>query len=622
MEEQFSTGEAALVRAGALKDPLRAPGLAYSQRLASALREAEELDKRSAVLANLRGIAFIAAAVLGVLTFFGKLSEPVWYAVVACVAIYVALVVLHDRVLRREQRARLRARLNERGIARLTGEWHQFRERGDQFRQVDHLYTEDLDIFGQGSLFQLVNETATRLGESVLAQWLASAASADVAQQRQGATVELAALIDFRQELLVECLVVTKEKADPRLLISWAEGGPYLRNIAWARLAAWLIPGTTVALIAMGQWGLIPRFAWLIGIVLSLITIRLVRSPLDDFYRRIAVGEMGFVRFEGAFEKIETQRFHHPLLKQLSTDLSGERVSTHLRRFSYLFSFAELRQSRQLHALINVLTLWDIHWLFQLEEWRLDVGARVRRWFDSLAELEALCSLSAFAHDRPHFAFPAFAANGPLFIAKQLGHPLLNNPVRNDVDIPGPRSVLIITGSNMSGKSTLLRAMGANAVLALAGAPVCAETLQISELQVLTSMQVRDSLELGVSHFYAEVKRIKAVLDAAAAVNGQVLFLLDEILWGTNTRERQIASREVIRLLMKTGASGAVSTHDLSLGSLGQELDANVKNYHFKDRLVDGEMTFDYRLRDGVLDTTNALRLMRQVGIPIGEEQR
>jgi hypothetical protein len=622
MEEQISTGEAALQRAGELKEPLRSPGLDYAARLASALREAEELDKRSAVLANLRGIAFTAAAVLGVLTFFGKLPEPVWYAVAGCVAIYVALVVSHDRVLRREQRARLRARLNERGVARLTGEWHQFRERGDQFRRVDHLYTEDLDIFGQGSLFQLVNETATRLGESVLAHWLESDASAGVAQQRQGAIAELAALIDFRQELLVECQLVTKEKADPRLFIRWAEGGPYLREIAWARLPAWLIPATTVALIAMGQWGFIPRYAWLLGIVASLITLRLVKSQLDDFYARISVGEMGFVRFERAFEKIETERFRHPLLQRLSTDLSGERVSTHLRRFSYLFSFAELRQSRQLHALINVLTLWDIHWLFQLEEWRMDVGARVRGWFDSLAELEALCSLGAFAHDRPHFAFPTFVEHSPLFIAKQLGHPLLNNPVRNDVDIPSPRSVLIITGSNMSGKSTLLRAIGTNAVLALAGAPACAESLQTSELHVLTSMQVRDSLELGVSHFYAEVKRIKAVLDAAAAASGHALFLLDEILWGTNTRERQIASREVLHLLLKTGASGAVSTHDLSLASLGQELDANVKNYHFKDRLVDGEMTFDYRLRDGVLDTTNALRLMRQVGIPIGEEQR
>jgi DNA mismatch repair ATPase MutS len=277
--------------------------------------------------------------------------------------------------------------------------------------------------------------------------------------------------------------------------------------------------------------------------------------------------------------------------------------------------------SPQLHAVFNILILWDLHWLFRLERWRSELGGRVRGWFESLAQLESLCSLAALAHDRPQFTFPDLAPIGPVFIAKGLGHPLLDNPVRNDVDIPGPRHALIITGSNMSGKSTLLRSIGTNAVLALTGAPVCAQSLEVSELRVLTSMHVRDSLEHGVSHFYAEVQRIKAVLDAAAAANGRALFLLDEILWGTNTRERQIASREVLRLLLKTGASGAVSTHDLSLASLEQELGSRVRNFHFKDQLVDGEMTFDYRLRDGVLDSTNALRLLRRMGIAIEEKE-
>jgi hypothetical protein len=620
MKEQFTTGQAALHRAAQLLEPLREPGRDYSERLASALREGEALDRRSAVLANLRGVAFIAAAALAVLTLFGKLPSTAWYAGLACAAAYGGLVASHHRVIRREQRSRLRARLNERGIARLTGEWHRFPERGDEFRQVDHPYADDLDIFGQGSLFQLVNETATKWGESVLAQWLASASSAAVARQRQSAIRELANLIDFRQALLLESQLVTRDKADPRPFITWAEGGPYLSSVAWARLLAWLIPATTIGLLALGQWGWVPRYAWLGGILSSLVILWLVRSELDEFYGRISIGEMGFMRFGPAFERIEAERFYDPLLRRLSTDLGGERVSKNLRRFSSLFGFAELRQSRQMHAVINVLTLWDIHWLFQLEEWRSEVGARVRRWFDSLAELEALCSLAAFAHDRPHFTFADFVEESPAFIAKDLGHPLLDNPVRNDLQIPGPRQALIITGSNMSGKSTLLRAIGTNAVLALVGAPACARSLHISELRVLTSMQVRDSLELGVSHFYAEVKRIKAVLDAATTANGHTLFLLDEILWGTNTRERQIASREVLRLLLEAGASGAVSTHDLSLASLDRVLSTNVKNYHFKDQLIEGRMTFDYRLRDGVLDSTNALRLMKQVGIAIGEE--
>jgi len=619
MDERISTGGAALARAEALGEPLRIPAAAYSKRLRDALREIEELEKRSARLANLRSLAFISAAALAAFTFFGKLPSSGWYAASAGIAVYAALAVAHERVFQSKRRTQLLAELNERGIARLTGEWHRFKDRGDPFAQPDHLYAGDLDIFGQGSLFQLINETATRLGESVLAQWLASPAPADVVRQRHGAVRELAGSIDFRQTLLLECRLVTLEKADPSPFIAWAEGGPYLKSIGWARPLGWLIPGATLAALVAGQLDWIARYAWLAGILLSVVILRLVRGQLDEFYRRLVVGEMGFTRFERVFEAIAGQRFADPLLQQLSTDLGGERVSLHLRRFARLFGFTEL--SPQLHALFNVLFLWDIHWFFRLETWRIELGGRVRKWFDSLAQLESLCSLAALAHDRPHFTFPDLAPIGPVFIARGLGHPLLDNPVRNDVDIPGPRHALIITGSNMSGKSTLLRAIGTNAVLALTGAPVCAQSLEVSELRVLTSMRVRDSLELGVSHFYAEVQRIKAVLDAASAANGRALFLLDEILWGTNTRERQIASREVLRLLLKTGASGAVSTHDLSLASLEQELGGRVKNFHFKDQLVDGKMTFDYRLRDGVLDTTNALRLLRLMGIAIEEKE-
>jgi hypothetical protein len=620
MNDGLNTAPDLPARVKTLAQPLGAPAAAYSERLQAAVRQTEILERKSAVLANLRALTFVAAAVLAALTFFGKLPRPVWLAAGACAAAYVVLVVAHDRVLRLKRRFSLLARVNQRGMARLTGDWHRFAERGDQFRAADHLYSEDLDIFGQGSLFQLVNETGTRFGEAVLAQWLASGATAAEVLQRQGAIRELAGLIDFRQELIVECQLASEEKADPRVFIAWAEGGPYLRTISWARPLAWLIPATTVALLVAGQLGLVPPYVWLASVFVAFLLGWLTRGPIEDFYSRISAGEMGFVRFERAFERIDAQSFRHPLLTRLAADLAGDGASMQLRRFARLFAWAEVRQSRLLHPVIDALALWDLHVFFQLEKWRAQVGARVRRWFQSLAELEALMSLAALAHDRPAFVFAELEAASPFFVARQLGHPLLDNPVRNDVELPGPRQALIITGSNMSGKSTLLRAMGANAVLALAGAPVCATSLQISELRVLTSMRVRDSLELGISHFYAEVKRIKALLDAAATANGRALFLLDEILWGTNTEERQIASRHVLRLLLATGASGAVSTHDLSLASLERELGPEVRNYHFKDLLTDGRMTFDYRLRRGVLETTNALRVLRQEGIEIPED--
>ncbi|HEX4802025.1 MAG TPA: DNA mismatch repair protein MutS, partial [Myxococcaceae bacterium] len=381
-----------------LSKPLRAPAGAYAERLRASLRQSEILERRSAVFGNLRGFAFLAAAALAALTFFGKLPRTTWIAVGAMTGTYAALVVSHDRVLRLKRRFLLLARLNERGIARLTGEWHRFAERGDQYRQPDHLYAEDLDIFGQGSLFQLVNETATRLGESVLAGWLARAAAVGEVRERQAAVRELAGLIDFRQEVLLECQLASAEKADPRAFIAWAEGGPYLKSIAWARPLAWLIRAITASLIAAGQWGLVPPYVWLGGILLALLLIAVTRHPLDDFYSRISAAEMGFVGFGRVFERIDRQRFGDPLLKRLSKELAEEGASAQLRRFARLLGFAELRQSRMMHAVIDALVLWDLHVFFRLERWREQVAGDVRRWFQALAELEALFSLATLAH--------------------------------------------------------------------------------------------------------------------------------------------------------------------------------------------------------------------------------
>jgi DNA mismatch repair ATPase MutS len=287
-----------------------------------------------------------------------------------------------------------------------------------------------------------------------------------------------------------------------------------------------------------------------------------------------------------------------------------------LKSFSRRYSFIEFKR-HQFHAVVHWLTLWDIHAFFALDAWRAAHGRDVRPWFEGLAELEALSCLGGLAHDRPAFTWPQLETQGPRVEATALGHPLLDAPVPNDVALPGPRCALLITGSNMSGKTTLMRALGANVVLALAGAPVCARALRLSPMQVLTSMRVKDSLERGVSYFYAEVQRLKMVLDAADTAKGQALFLLDEILLGTNTRERQIASREVLRLLLASGACGAVTTHDLSLAVLADEPGSHVVNVHFRDHLEDGKMVFDYRLRQGVVDTTNALRVLRLAGVPV-----
>jgi DNA mismatch repair ATPase MutS len=333
----------------------------------------------------------------------------------------------------------------------------------------------------------------------------------------------------------------------------------------------------------------------------------------------LSSGERAFVRFEETFAAIDRQTFAHPRLVSLKAGIqpSGPSVSERLARFARLMGFAELKTSGQMHPVINVLTLWDLHVLFRVERWRGEHGVGVRGWFDALAQLEALSAFAGYAFERPDDVFPQLADEGFRFEAKALGHPLLDRPVRNDVSLPGPGQALIITGSNMSGKTTLMRTMGLNTVMALAGLPVTASSLLVGRAQVLTSMRVKDSLERGVSYFYAEVQRIKLLLDTARTHQRACLFLLDELFMGTNARERSLASKHLMRELLDLGASGAVTTHDLALCELEAELPGKTRNVHFRDQVSEGEMTFDYTLRDGVVTTTNALEVLKRAGVVV-----
>ncbi|MCE9667984.1 DNA mismatch repair protein MutS [Myxococcus stipitatus] len=599
------------------------PHHTYTERRAAAQAELTALDRVSARYANLRTVAFVAAIAFAGFVLAGRMSRDGWWGTLGALVVYGVLAVLHHQVFRREERQRLYVLLNDRGLARLGPGWHDFTERGERFASPSHLYTPDLDVFGQGSLFQLLNETATRAGEERLAAWLSAPASVAEVESRQGAARELAPRVDFRQDLCVDARTVAREKADPSLFIQWAEAGPSLTAIRWSLPLALILPPITLTLFILGQVGVL-RGAWVwLGLGAQLLVVVLTRRTLKAMDDAVERGEQGFVRYAPIFERVEGQRFEHPLLRQLQSGLQqhGEpAVSAHFKRFSRLYSLIEFKR-HQFHPLVHWVTLWDIHALFALERWRARYGMKVRHWFSALAELEALSCVAGLAHDRPTFAWPVLEARGPRMEAEQLGHPLLDAPVPNDVALPGPAHALLITGSNMSGKTTLMRAMGANVVLALAGAPVCARAFRLSPLHVLTSMRVKDSLERGVSYFYAEVQRIKAVLDAARAAEGQALFLLDEILLGTNTRERQLASREVLRLLLATGACGAVTTHDLSLTALAEEPGAHVRNVHFRDHLEEGKMVFDYKLREGVVDTTNALRVLRLAGVPVDDPE-
>jgi hypothetical protein len=592
---------------------------AHAAEAASRLALAEALDRRMARVANGRAATFLGAAVLTGLAIFERMPAAAWGGAAAFALAYALLAIHHARLLARERRARAEADWHRRALARLDGTWPTtLASKGERFVDAHHLYTSDLDVFGPGSLFQWLDETATGAGEEALGAWLqAPAAAADVLE-RQRAAQELALLQDVRRDLAVAGRLAATGRPSPRAFLAWAEGPPRLGKLGWARPLAWALPALTLTAAILASFGVVPRLVPWLAVAAQLLVVGLTRRRLAEAWGSLALAEAGGATLGRSFRRLEKVRFHSPLLLRLTSGLSppGAPVSARMRHFARLLGLAEARRN-QLHPVVHLLTLWDVHVLTRLEDWRQQNGGLIRGWLEALAQVEALCCLGNVTADHPEFHFPTVDAGPAHLSAKGLWHPLLREAVPNDVELPHQGFLLLVTGSNMSGKSTLLRAMGVNAVLALAGAPVAAQRLSLGPLQVVTSMRVQDSLSAGVSFFHAEVLRLKAVLEAAAAVPGHALVLLDEILLGTNSGERRVASREVLRLLLEAHALGAVTTHDLALARLETEHPGSLRAVHFQDHVEDGQMRFDYQLREGVVRTTNALRLMQQAGIPV-----
>lgn len=587
-----------------------------------------ELDQRGARLANLRTLTFLGFVGLLLARIFqdkfvslaGVPSAVLMLASLASLVGYVALAIVHARVLREEEFSRVKLGLNERGLKRLAGQWHDFPSTGEGKVPDGHLYGGDLDLTGKGSLFQRLDDTGTAAGEARLMGWLLEPApSAAEVRSRQDAVKELAPLLDFRQSLVAESrLAGKKDKANPSRFLEWAEAPSSLKPIAWAWPLAHVLPVFTLGagFLAANEW--ISALPFWIGLLAQIAVVLITRKPIATMWAAVTLGERGFVRFEQTFRAIDAQALTGERLKTLQHGLQdGPPVSDRLKHFTRLLALAELKHSGQMHPIINALTLWDLLVLFRLDRWRESHGKGVRKWFDALAELEALSSFAAWHFERPGDAFPEVSDEPVHVEAIELGHPLLENPVRNDVRFAGPGSAMVITGSNMSGKTTLMRATGLNTVMALAGLPVCAKSMKVSRVQVLTSMRVKDSLERGVSYFYAEVQRIKTVLDTAKTHRDRCLFFLDELFMGTNARERQIASKQLMLMLLDFGAAGAVTTHDLSICELATERPERIRNVHFRDEMKGGDMTFDYRLREGVVQTTNALEVLRRAGVDV-----
>jgi hypothetical protein len=543
---------------------------------------------------------------------------------------FVALVVAHHRVRAAERRHGVLLSLVRGGLHRLDRDWDALSRWSEEVPLTPgphHPYAGDLELFGRASLSALCGPVTSAPGRSTLASWLLAPAAPDELRARQQAVRELAPALDARLEL-----AALAGRKDPptreatERLVAWAESPPRLLSRRWIGLWMWILPAAFVAgVFSHLVLGLGP--VWLLPVVLELLLVRKLGPAVTADFERAEAAAGSLEAYADQIRLLRGWSLEAPRLAALRARLEARGAADErLRRLGSLVDFAQGRRN-PIHQILGLLVLLDLHLHGALERWKVESGASLGGWLEALGELEALAALASVAHDHPDWSFPV-PVDEPRLSARALAHPLLRpqGTVRNDVEVGPAGTFLLVTGSNMSGKSTLLRAIATNVVLGGAGAPVCAEALRLPAVALHTSIRVQDSLEEGVSLFMAELLALSRIVAAARASDPRarpVLYLLDEVLHGTNSGDRRVAARTVLRHLLKAGAIGAVTTHDLSLAD-APDLEALAVPVHFSETAVADRggprLSFDYRLRPGLATTRNALALLEMVGLGPVEE--
>jgi hypothetical protein len=591
---------------------MSAPTEEYESRLAdrqsSVLEEQRKLDR----IGTIR-LWFVVAAV-----------AVIWFAVahggnlalwgLPALAMLIALFVAGDRFDRRVKRRARAVTYYERALNRTRLRRNEAGETGDRFLDPAHPYAIDLDLFGKHSLFQFLSVCRTRAGENLLASWLLAPATPDEIGARHEAVQDLQARLDLR-----EALAVLGEDfgsgGHPEALERWTAADAVRIPPALRHVAAFF---SALGLLALGAWTYSefedyrPRLAMIIvGIIEGAIFFRL-RNIVTHIAQSSEEPGRNLALLRDVLARIEREAFTAPRLVQLHRALTTPAPAS--QAVAQITRLVELLESRDnwLVRVFGPLVLWTTQVSFRTELWRQQHGREVKRWLDAVAEFEALSSLACLHYEQPDHVLPKVVAGEMSIECRAIRHPLLVECVANDVGLSADRQLLIVSGSNMSGKSTLLRTIGSNAVLALAGAPVRAASMRLCPLNIGASIRTSDSLDGGISRFYAEILRIRQILELAPPA----LFLLDELLAGTNSHDRRIGAEAILRALVDRGSMGLATTHDLALSAIGQELSQS-SNVHFEDYVAHGKIHFDYLMRSGVVTRSNALELMRSIGLPV-----
>jgi len=605
------------------------PKSEYFARLENLRQSQSRLDLRHRALGRINLVIALAGLVVIVLALDSHSVSILW-ALVPGAALALSETV-HSRALRALKQCKRAIAFYERGIARLGNRWVGTGETGERFLDSAHPYSRDLDLFGQGSLFELLSTARTAAGEETLAHWLLAPAAVDEIHRRHAAVDDLKTRLSLREELAVLGEDV-RSKVHPDALAAWAEADPVLKS-GLARMAAFALAGvwlfSIVAWFAWGWWQLVLA-ASTVNLFFNSRFSERVQQIVPDLGALTDSGEQKLPSTEDVskdlsvlavvLQRLEHEEFSAPKLVDLQAALKTQGVfpSQSISRLGRMVEYMESRRNPVI-GVLNPFVFWSFQIAFAIDSWRAKFGPSIRSWLEAVGELEALCAIAGYAFEHPADVFPEFTSpEQGLFQAEDFAHPLLpeERAIRNNLTLGGELRLMIISGPNMAGKSTLIRAVGINAVLAQCGAPVRAQRLVMSPLAVAASICVLDSLQGGISRFYAEITRLKLITELT---NGTVpvLFLLDELLNGTNSHDRQIGAEGLVRSLVDRGGIGLVTTHDLALAKMVDQLGSRAANFHFEDHLENGQLRFDYKLTPGVVQTSNALKLMRSIGLEV-----
>jgi MutS domain V len=594
-------------------EPQAAPRIEYEQRRAARLAEAARQMQRFRTF----GILRLAVLVVGLaLIWFVYNGLAVWWWLLLPVVGFLVLADLQQRISQARRQCERAAALYDQALARLDDRWAGTGVAGERFLDESHPYANDLDLFGHGSLFELLSRARTRVGEETLANWLLAPASLEIVRARQTAVAELRLRLDLREDLALLGEGV-RSGEDTRTLAQWAAAPPWplSRFVRVAAVVLALLAVLTLILWIAGFGGI----PFLVALVLGRIFAFRMGATVERVINAVEEPGRDLTLLSEVLRRLEREQFESPRLVELraALDVEGLAPSQQIARLNRLIDLLDARRNMIFAPLAFVL-LWPLQFAIAIERWRQSSGPAVARWLAAVGELEALSSLAGYSYEHPDDPFPELLEGAARFEGEGLGHPLLPEArsVRTNLRLSKDLCVLIVSGSNMSGKSTLLRTLGTNTVLALAGAPVRARSLRLSPLQVGASIRVQDSLQAGASRFYAEITRLRQIVKLTEGTL-PVLFLLDEILHGTNSHDRRIGAEGVVRGLIARRAVGLITTHDLALARIAENLAPRAANVHFEDHLEGGKMTFDYRLRPGTVERSNALELMRSVGLEV-----